>query len=481
MIEKRLKTDVLIIGGAGAGLRAAIEARVNGAEVLLLSKMPAGGTSCTLVMAGWITGATKQNEDQLFKQIVYTGGYLNNQRLLETFIRDAITVIPELREFGVPLEWRGDDPSMPGHYIASRLDNNPKGYSLLKPMKNKAESLGVTILNNTPIFDLITEDRKVIGAVGVDLNNNQPIIISSKATIIATGGGAYAFERTDNPPGSTGDGFSLAYRAGAELIDMEFISLNIPKNIMQEIPNIKGEPPDEIINVGTAHYFLGGIRIKEDCTTNLEGLFAAGEVTGGLLGAARLGGSAVADAIVFGAKAGKTAAQWSKDTNMPVLQESKIQEKMNWLCNIINNGKFSAVDVLKELKSTLWHYMGPVKSEYTLNKGKEKLSEIKNKVSKLSAKTSEEILSAIEARNIFDLGNIIAEASLMRTETRGNFWRTDYPKPDNNNWIKNIVVCENDGKVSFRTEDVVMTRLHNPVEPPIGSGCFWYFPKIDIT
>lgn len=69
----------------------------------------------------------------------------------------------------------------------------------------------------------------------------------------------------------------------------------------------------------------------------------------------------------------------------------------------------------------------------------------------------------------------------MRTETRGNFWRTDYPKPDNNNWIKNIIVYENDGKVSFRTEDVVMTRLHNPLEPPIGSGCFWYFSKIDIT
>ncbi len=59
MVEKELKTDVLIIGGAGAGLRAAIEARMNGAEVLLLSKMPAGGTSCTLVMAGWITGRTE--------------------------------------------------------------------------------------------------------------------------------------------------------------------------------------------------------------------------------------------------------------------------------------------------------------------------------------------------------------------------------------------------------------------------------------
>ncbi len=481
MVEKELKTDVLIIGGAGAGLRAAIEARMNGAEVLLLSKMPAGGTSCTLVMAGWITGATEQNEDQLFKQIVYTGGYLNNQRLLETFIKDAITVIPGLREFGVPLEWRGDDPSMPGHYISSRLDNNPKGYSLLKPMKDKAESLGVIILNNAPVFDLITENGKVIGAIGIDLNNNQPLIISSKATIMATGGGAYAFERTDNPPGSTGDGFSLAYRAGAELVDMEFISLNIPKNMMQEIPNIKGEPPDEIINVGTAHYFLGGIKINEDCSTNLEGLFAAGEVTGGLLGSARLGGSAVADAIVFGAKAGKTAAQWVRNVDMPEIKEDKVKECMEWLYKITNHGKFPASGVLSELKSILWRYMGPVKSEYTLNKGKEKLSEIKGKISELSAKTPEEILSAIEARNIFDLGNIIASASLIRTETRGNFWRTDYPKPDNRNWIKNIVVYENDGKVSFRIEDVIMTRLHNPVEPPIGSGCFWYFPKIDIT
>jgi succinate dehydrogenase/fumarate reductase flavoprotein subunit len=144
------------------------------------------------------------------------------------------------------------------------------------------------------------------------------------------------------------------------------------------------------------------------------------------------------------------------------------------------NNNVSAIDTLAKIKPILWKYLGPVKSEYTLNKALELLDDMNGEVSNLGARNSEEILSAYETKNMLVLGKILASASLIRKETRGNFWRTDYPNPDNNKWIKNIVLWEDKGKVVTRIDDVVMTRLHSPVEPPIGSGCFWYHPKIDI-
>ncbi len=85
MEEKRIATDVLVIGGAGGGLRAAMEARANGVDVTLASKMPAGGESSTLRTAGWFTCSTSDSEDELFRQVVHIGGYLNDQRLVRYY------------------------------------------------------------------------------------------------------------------------------------------------------------------------------------------------------------------------------------------------------------------------------------------------------------------------------------------------------------------------------------------------------------
>ena len=481
MQEKIIKTDVLVIGGAGAGLRAGIEAKLNGADTIIASKMPAGGTSCTLLIAGWITCSTPENEDQLFKQIVYTGGYINNQRLVDVFVEDAIQTIPQLRDYGVIMEDRpGETPDMPAHFMTTKIDNNPKGYGLLQAMRKKAEEIGVKILDEVIITELIKSENTITGVVGVDLKSGEFLTISAKSVVIGSGGGAYAFGRSDNPPGTTGDGFSLAYLAGAELVDMEFVSLNVPKNLIPQIFEVKGEPPDSIISHGTAHYFLGGIKINEDCETNIKGLYAGGEVAGGILGAARLGGSAVADAIVFGKRAGFSAAQWAKNSETPDINMNQVQQAKSEFIKITKDNSVSPIDTLARIKSILWKYIGPVKSEYTLNKALELLADMKGEVANLGASNSEEMLSAYEAKNILELGKILASASLIRKETRGNFWRADYPNPDNDKWIKNIVLWQDGDNVASRIDDAVMTRLHSPVEPPIGSGCFWYYPKMDI-
>ncbi len=479
MQENIIKTDVLVIGSAGAGLSAAIEARRTGADTLMVSKIPANGATCTLVMAGWITCATTENEDQLFKQIVYTGGYINDQRLVDVFVHDAIYTIPQLKDFGVIMEERpGESPDMPAHFMLEKLGNNPKGHTLISLMRKKAEEIGVDIIDDVIITKLIKSNGTVTGAFGINLVSGKLLTISAKSVVIASGGGASAFERSDNPPGTTGDGFILAYLAGAELTNIEFVSLNMPKNIIPQIFEVKCEPPESIISHGTAHYFLGGIKINENCETNIKGLFACGEVTGGLLGSARLGGSAVADAIVFGKRAGYSSAIWAKNNEAIDLDMDQVQEAKDEYIKMIEGNAVSPIETLTKIRSILWRYIGPVKSEYTLNKALEMLDNIKDL--SFQAKRSQEILSAYEARNILLLGKILASASLVRKETRGNFWRADYPDPDNEKWIKNIVLWNESGTLSMRIDDVVMTKLHFPVQPPIGAGCFWYFPKIDI-
>ena len=132
MEEKRIATDVLVIGGAGAGLSAALEARADGVDVVLASKMPVGGESSTLRTAGWFTCSTPESEDELFRQVVHTGGYLSDQRLVEVLVKDVVHRIPQLKEFGVPVSEReGRAPKMPGHYIIPKPPDNPRGYVML--------------------------------------------------------------------------------------------------------------------------------------------------------------------------------------------------------------------------------------------------------------------------------------------------------------------------------------------------------------
>lgn len=351
---------------------------------------------------------------------------------------------------------------------------------MMQPMRNTAENMGLAILDNTPISSLIAWDNAVVGAVGFDLDARQFVIISAKSTVLATGGGAYAFERNNNPPGTTGDGFALAYHAGAELVDMECISFNLPTSSLDELLQSKGQPPESVLEKGMAHYFMGGVKIDEDCNTTVSGLFAAGEVTGGVFGAARLGGSAMADITVFGARAGHSAAQRAKAMNMPQMNLAQIDSKGEEFENMMGRNGIPAADVHTQLRSILWNYMGIARTEDSLKAGLEKLSQMREQISNLQARNTDEIRAAVEAPNILDLGQIIGTASRIRKETRGNYWRADYPQPDNDNWIKNIVVYKNVEDIATRIDPVLMTRLHSPTQPPIGQGCFGYFPRLGI-
>ncbi|MBD3181809.1 FAD-binding protein [Candidatus Poribacteria bacterium] len=474
MDKKNINTDVLVIGGAGAGMRAAIEARSQDVNVTLVSKMPAGGSSSTLMTAGWFTCSTAQSEEELFRQVVHIGGYLNNQELVEVLARDVTHRIPELGEYGVPLsENEGREPHKPGHYTIPSTPGHPRGYSMLHPMRETCEDMGISLLDNTAVSSLLAVDGKATGAVALDLENGQIITISAKSTIIATGGGADAFERNNTPAGTTGDGFILAFNAGAELVDMELISFNLPNDLLDEMLKTK-QPPDRTLERGIAHYSLGGIKIDKDCRTNVNGLFAAGEVTGGVFGAGRIGGSAMADIIVFGARAGKTAAEYAKSAETSEQDIDQLNSERNRLQKILANDGEKPDDSYAELRSVLWKYIGITKTDESLAKGYEMLGGIKDRVMNLSGGIHEEWQKILEARNILEQGRIIAQTSMLRKETRGNYWRIEYPEPDNDNCLVNITAFKDGENIGTKVEPVKMTKITEAGNPPIGQGCFGY-------
>ncbi|HIE26065.1 TPA: FAD-binding protein [Candidatus Poribacteria bacterium] len=483
-------TDVLVIGGAGAGLRAAIAAAEQGVKVALASKLPAGGMSNTAITAGWFTRSTEKSADELFYQVVYTGGYLNNQRLVEVFVKEVQDKMPQLRQYGVDLfsEDVSSRIDKPGHYQVRRIEGKSRGYGLTQPLRDTAEKIGVEILDNVMVTELLTSNQAVVGATAVDLEKNQFFVISAKSTVLATGGGARAYERSDNAEGTTGDGFALAYRAGAELVDIECISFNLPHARMEAIFTVKNPPDEEILSIGGCHYFLGGVKIDEKAGCNLDGLYAAGEVTGGLFGAARLGGSAMADTIVFGAIAGEKAAERAKSISMPVIDQTQVDAEEKWLTQMFDGGDQSPEfvsdankelrskpsEVASKIRSTLWRYVGTMKTDVTLLKARQELDAIMPLVNAQRVQNMTDLRTAIEARNMLDLGRVIVAASTLRKETRGCYWRIDYPKPDNENWLKNIIVTKDGDALKTKIQDAIMTKLRVPTDPPIGPGCFGY-------
>jgi succinate dehydrogenase/fumarate reductase flavoprotein subunit len=475
---QRLKTDVLILGAAGAALRAAIEARRAGAEVLVLSKMGKEDLNCTVRAWGGFTYAPESAVDDLFRQVVETGGFLGNQRVVEVFARQVPARIRELSEFGVEMKLWGDNPD-PDRLGIIKLTSMgvTAGYGMTRPMRAMAEEMGARFLDNVMVSSLLTGGGRVAGAVGVQLTDGKVVAVAAKAVVLATGGGACLYERTDNPPGTTADGMALAYDAGVELVDLEPVSFQFPAKRVPEVFALKEAPEEKLLTVGAAHFFVGGVKIDERSRTDLAGLYACGEVSGGLFGAARLGGSALAEVVVFGAIAGGEAAAWTKDKPVPDLDAARIEEERRRLDAMLT-GEGTPVDrVSSQLRSDMWRWCGTMKTRRSLETALAEIEKLEALRPKISVDSVARLREGVECGNMLTVAKLIATASLLREESRGNFWRIDFPRPDNANWIKNIYLRKVSGQLRHDIRPAVLTRLISPTPPRIGAGCFSYLPS----
>ncbi len=492
MDNSRIDTDVLVIGGGGAGLMAAVEARKKGAAVLILCKKDTGKSGCTPYAVTNLTCSTADSEQELFRQMVEVGGYLNNQEILDVFVREVADIVPGLKQYGVPLTIadgshyhlenypHGPQKSLPGIFNVIPGPGRPLSFNLTIPLLETAQKLGVEVLDNVLATRILVTDSCATGAVALNLKNGQLMVISAKAVVIATGGCARIYERSDNPVGLTGDGFYLGFQAGADLVNMEFMAFN-PLKITPEVTAMikSGKPDEELMSVGRAHYSLGGILVDTRAESTLKNLFAAGEVADGLLGAARLGGTALADAIVFGAIAGREAGAQVPGVRRNDVLLREVAEEKERIEGLSQGGETSAAELQKEVKSVMWKYAGMAKTEQSLSEACEKLTRLKNIRMKVSPGDSSGIGQAVEAHLMACVGEMIAVSSLQRRETRGQFWRLDYPLSDNANCLFNVVISRRGDVIETRRKNVVMTRMRTAsVQPLVGCGCFNYLKPL---
>ena len=195
----------------------------------------------------------------------------------------------------------------------------------------------------------------------------------------------------------------------------------------------------------TAHHFMGGIKINNDCETNIQNLLAAGEATGGVHGANRLGGNALADTQVFGKIAGKTASKICENSKLTINQEM-IEKEENKIKNLIKNGEYDPKQLKNEIKKVMWEYVSIIRDEKGLKTGLRKIEEIENKINNLKIPNqkeyNEKLINGLEIINMVELGKLIIESALIRKESRGAHYREDYPEK-NKEWEKSIVLTKN--------------------------------------
>jgi len=218
-----------------------------------------------------------------------------------------------------------------------------------------------------------------------------------------------------------------------------------------------------------AHYWNGGIKVNGKGETNVPGLYAAGEVQGGTMGANRLSGNAVTECLVFGALAGGSAANYAKSAPPPEIDQEQVNMHQEGIFEPLTRKDGSDVyEARRKIQDMASKYAGPIREESGLTtciKEIEKMSQevLPNLATKAKAKVyNREWVAALENKALLQILEIVVRASLMRKESRGAMYRRDYPETDNKDWLRNIVVKNQDGQAILETKPVVTTRITLP-------------------
>src|ERR1700735_2030954 len=227
--------DVLIIGAGGAGLRAAVEASAAGVKVAVISKSLLGKAH-TVMAEGGIAAAMGNVDDRdswrvHFADTMRGGQYLNNWRMAELHAKEAPDCVHELEAWGAVFDRTKDGRILQRNFGGHRYPRlahvgDRTGLEMIRTLQDHGIHQGITVHMEYTIVSLLKDGDRVVGAFGYDRERGRFRIFKAKAVVVCTGGLGRAYRVTSNSWEGTGDGVSLAYHAGAELLDMEFIQFH---------------------------------------------------------------------------------------------------------------------------------------------------------------------------------------------------------------------------------------------------------------
>jgi succinate dehydrogenase / fumarate reductase flavoprotein subunit len=398
---------------------------------------------------------------------------------------------------------------------------------MIRTLQDRGVNLGIDVYMECAITRLLKDGDRIAGAFGYWRENGRFVVFKAKSVVVATGGIGKAWRITSNSWEYTGDGMALAYDAGAELMDMEFVQFHptgmvwppgvqgilvteavrgeggvlrnkdgerfmerydpermdlstrdvVARAIYTEAKEGRGtehggayldisHKPAEYVKkklpsmyhqfreladvditkgpmeVGpTCHYMMGGIRVDaETAESNVPGLFAAGEAAAGLHGANRLGGNSLSDLLVFGRRAGLSAAEHAKQVRSPAFDQTQVDEATReMLAPFELSDGDSPYDLHRDLQENMQNYVGIFRSEEDLKRGLAEIQKLKQRAAHVHVDGSRLFNPgwhlARDLKSMLTVSEAVALSALERRESRGAHSRIDFPKYDEQ-WSK---------------------------------------------
>lgn len=265
---------------------------------------------------------------------------------------------------------------------------------------------------------------------------------------------------------------------GGVYLDVSFLGKNIIENYVAEVfPNFSFRGyslleagldirKDAMEIAPMAHFTMGGVRINTRCETNIQGLYAAGEVTGGLHGANRCEGNALPETQTFGAIAGREAAGYAKSAKVTKPSTSLVKEVMKTpLALMQKKNGIQHFEIRKKVQDTMWKQVGVVRTSEGLEKAVKEFDRMRQEdvpqllVKYRGQRYNRELFEALETLNMVEVGEVMTRSAALRKESRGAHFLRDLPERNDKDWLVNAVAQRKAGQLFIRHEPVVITRL----------------------
>ena len=540
--------DVVLVGGGGAGLRAAIAiAEANPRLGIAVVSKVYPMRSHTVSAEGGAAGAIRPDDslDEHAYDTISGGDWLCDQDAVEAFVKEAPQELLRLERWGCP--WSRE----PDGRIAVRPFGGMKkmrtwfaadktGFHMLHTLfQTSLKYASVTRYDEWFVTKLLVDDGRVQGVVAIELMSGRIEAITARAVILCTGGCGRVFPFTTNANIKNGDGMALAYRAGAPLKDMEFVqyhptglpftgiliteasrseggylinkdgyrylqdyglgkpeaqpvfrsmelgprdrlsqafvkevekgrTIETPygpvvhldlrhlgeKIINTKLPFVRElclkyqniDPVKELIPVRpVAHYMMGGVHTDIDGATPLAGLYAAGEAACvSINGANRLGSNSLPELLVFGARAGRLAAEYAStrndDPGPRLLAQAKDEERRLQALLGGNGGRERIATLREEMQKTMEESAGIYRSGDSLRQAVEAIGALKERFADVAIEDhsrtfNTERVAALELSFMLDVAEAIVSSAQRREESRGAHQRTDFPRRDDDRFL----------------------------------------------
>jgi len=604
--------DVIVVGAGGAGLRAAIAADEEGADVAMVTKLHPV-RSHTGAAEGGINAALRDGDDwELHAYDTMKGSdYLGDAPAIETLAQDAPEEVIQLEHWGMPFS-REDDGRVSQRpfgglsFPRTTYAGAETGHHLLHTMYEQVVKRGITVYDEFYVSRLAVtdhddpEDRVCHGCVAYDIKSGEVVGFRARnGVVLATGGDGQVFDHTTNAVANTGDGAAMAYRAGVPLEDMEFVQFHpttLPSTGVLISEGVRGEggilynsegerfmfeygyannagelasrdvvaraeltevdegrgindeyvyldmrhlgderihdrleniihlaedfegvnPVEEPMPVKPGqHYHMGGIETSEHGETCISGLYAAGECAcASVHGSNRLGGNALPELIVFGARAGHHAAgrdlgeaevptgpsaesEAEEGLETPVrpgaidaggddvaadgaliepaeVVEHAVEHERGRIEEMLEGDGTNHAEIREDLQQAMTENVNVFRTEEGLKEALEMIRECRERyqdvtVSDPSRTFNTDLIHTIETRNLIDIAETITLGALARDEFRGAHWRAEHQERKDDEWLKHTMIAWGDGSPRLYYKPVILEGENKEYEPKVRS------------